>query len=150
MCGLQVVELGTLRLSDQNKTTHHNFCMEILEHFEDKDEFMNVLIFRNESTVSCSKKLSLQNCVGSLCGVLANLLNCSIIVNEFKHRLLYYIYFWTNAPWERYESLYLSQLWIKSVILNVGCMLHWWGIVIFWWSIQYLGGGCLETKLMVF
>ena len=41
---------------------------------------------------------------GSVHGVVANLLDYNIIVRKFKLQLLYYVYFWTNAPLEeRYE-----------------------------------------------
>ena len=36
--------------------------------------------------------------LGDPCGKVANVLNCNIIVNEFKLYLHYYIHFWTNAP----------------------------------------------------
>ena len=36
-----------------------------------------------------------------------------LIVNKFKHQLPYYVPFWTNTLWKRYEPLYPTQLWIK-------------------------------------
>ena len=38
--------------------------------------------------------------------VVANVLDCNIAVCKFKLQLHYYIYFWSNAPRERYEPFY--------------------------------------------
>ena len=34
---------------------------------------------------------------GDPCGILINVLNCDIVVEEFKPQWYYYIHFWTNA-----------------------------------------------------
>ena len=39
-------------------------------------------------------------------GVMVKALDCRILVSEFKLQSCYYNHYWTNAPWERYESLY--------------------------------------------
>ena len=36
----------------------------------------------------------------SLGGVVANVLDCKIVVSEFKLYSFYCIHFWTNAPWK--------------------------------------------------
>ena len=35
------------------------------------------------------------------------MLNYDIVVSEFELQLRYYIHFWTNNPWEKYEPLSL-------------------------------------------
>ena len=35
--------------------------------------------------------------------------------SEFKLQLHYYIHFWTNAPWERYEFSYPTSYSINSI-----------------------------------
>ena len=37
---------------------------------------------------------------------MVKVLDCGIIVSEFKLQLHYYINFWTNTHWERYEPSY--------------------------------------------
>ena len=49
---------------------------------------------------------------GSLHGIMANVLNCDILVSEFKLQSHYLIYFWTNTLGEKYK-LPSSQLWVK-------------------------------------
>ena len=43
--------------------------------------------------------------MGSSHGVVANELDCNIIVNEFKLQLSYYVYFWTNTLGKSMNSL---------------------------------------------
>ena len=38
---------------------------------------------------------------------MGNMLDCVIVASEFKLQLHSYLHFWTNAPWEKYELLYL-------------------------------------------
>ena len=42
---------------------------------------------------------------GNPCGVMANILNCSLAVSEFELPLYYYVYFWTNALRKGMNSL---------------------------------------------
>ena len=35
-------------------------------------------------------------------GVVANVLDSDIVINEFKLQSCYYVHFRTNAPWEKY------------------------------------------------
>ena len=37
---------------------------------------------------------------------MAKMLKCGFEVSEFELLLHYYIHFWTNTPWERYDPLY--------------------------------------------
>ena len=39
---------------------------------------------------------------GNLCGIVANVLNCNIVVSEFEFQPHYYVHIRTNAPWEKY------------------------------------------------
>ena len=34
--------------------------------------------------------------MGSLCGLMAKVLDCDIVANRFKLQSLYYVHFWTN------------------------------------------------------
>ena len=45
-----------------------------------------------------------------LSGIMANVLDCNIIVSEIELHLHYYIHFQTNALLEKYEPPYPSQL----------------------------------------
>ena len=45
----------------------------------------------------------------SLRGVMAEMLDCGHDVSEFKLQSLYYVYFRTNAFWERYNPPYPSS-----------------------------------------
>ena len=51
----------------------------------------------------------------SLGGVVANVLNCDIVVSEFKLQSHYYSHFWTNALGEKvWTPLYPHQLRLLS------------------------------------
>ena len=45
--------------------------------------------------------------------VVANVLDCDIVVSEFEHQSRYYFHFRTNAPWKTYEPLIPPQLSVK-------------------------------------
>ena len=51
--------------------------------------------------------------------LMANVLDCDIIVSKFKLQLSYYIHFQTNALWERYEPFYSPscELNITTIVL---------------------------------
>ena len=40
---------------------------------------------------------------GDLHAILAQVWDCDILVSKFEFLLCYYVHFWANAPWERYE-----------------------------------------------
>ena len=45
--------------------------------------------------------------------VVANVLDCDIVVSEFEHQSRYYVHFWTNTLLEMYELPYPLLLWVK-------------------------------------
>ena len=49
---------------------------------------------------------------GSLHVTVTNVLDCDIVVSEFKLPSRYHIQFWTNAPREKYEAIYPQQPWV--------------------------------------
>ena len=51
-------------------------------------------------------QISVKLTVGSFHGVVAKVLNCGIVVSEFKLQLCCYVHFQTNAPLEWYEIPY--------------------------------------------
>ena len=51
---------------------------------------------------------------GSPHGVVANMLDCNIIVSEFKLQLHYYVYFQTNTLGEGMKLLILPSYSLKS------------------------------------
>ena len=53
---------------------------------------------------------------GTFRGVQGNVLDWHIIENEFEFQLRYYVYFLTNAPWERYEPPYPPNHGLNSTI----------------------------------
>ena len=46
--------------------------------------------------------------VGGFSGIVANVLNCDIVVSEFKLQLHYYIHFWTNTLGKSMNSTIFS------------------------------------------
>ena len=53
-------------------------------------------------------------CVGANpCSIVANILDCDIVVSEFKLQSDYCSHFWTNTISERYKLSYPLQLWVK-------------------------------------
>ena len=63
---------------------------------------------------------------GSLCCVVANLLDCNIVVCKFELQSSYYVYLWTNSLGKSMNS-FIPQQWInlchnchtrKDLILN--------------------------------
>ena len=53
----------------------------------------------------------------SPCGVVANALDCNIIVSEFKLGLLHYDPFWTNTLGKCMKPLYLSVMSCTTTVL---------------------------------
>ena len=47
------------------------------------------------------------------CGVMVNVMDCKIIVSEFKLHLHYYVHFWTNTLGKHINLIIPPQLWIK-------------------------------------
>ena len=48
------------------------------------------------------------------CGIVANVLDCDIVVSEFKFHLCYYIHFWTNTLRKRYKPL--AVCWVVPLL----------------------------------
>ena len=53
---------------------------------------------------------------GGTCSVVTKVLVCDHVVSEFELYLRYYVYFRTNAPWERYEAPYPPSYGLNSII----------------------------------
>ena len=51
---------------------------------------------------------------GSSCSIRTHLLDCDIVVSEFKLQSRYCIHFRTNAPWEKYEPTYPPSYELNS------------------------------------
>ena len=51
---------------------------------------------------------------GSLHSIVTNVLDCNIIVNEFKLQLPYYVYFWTNTLGKGMNFLILTSYRLNS------------------------------------
>ena len=49
---------------------------------------------------------------GHLHRLVANMLDCNIVLNKFKVQSGYYIYFWTNTLWKDMNP-FIPQPWIK-------------------------------------
>ena len=52
---------------------------------------------------------------GGLCGVMAKVLDCSLIVREFELQLRYYVYFPTNTLEKGMKPLILSPIGCSSI-----------------------------------
>ena len=53
----------------------------------------------------------------SICVVMVNMRDCSILVSKFELQSNYYIHFWINAPWKRYKPFYSSINGLNSTII---------------------------------
>ena len=53
------------------------------------------------------------NLQGSTWYIVTNMLDCKIVVSEFKLQSYCFIYFWTNSLGKGIEPLYPSQSWFK-------------------------------------
>ena len=47
-------------------------------------------------------------------GVMVKAMDCEIVVSEFVLQSRYYVHFWTNSPWERYEPPYPPSYGLNS------------------------------------
>ena len=64
--------------------------------------YIYIYIFTHTHTHKCVK--------GSPYGFMAKLLDHILKMSQFELKSYYYIHFWTNAPWERYETPLSFQL----------------------------------------
>ena len=47
---------------------------------------------------------------GNLCGVVANVEECDIVVSEFELQANYYVHFWTNILWKGMNLLIITGM----------------------------------------
>ena len=70
---------------------------------------------------------------------MANVLDCNTVVSEFELQSHYDVYFRINAPWERYETPYITSYVFNSII---AVLLQAW----IWHLITYEGWYVMKRK----
>ena len=61
---------------------------------------------------------------GQSCCVVANVLDCSMVVSEFELQSCYYVHFRTNTLGEKYETLYPLRYGFNSITAVL--LLRWY------------------------